>query len=440
MTIAPLPPASSAAAPEASRARTPAPAPTIAAVRGRVRRSRRALLGHAGALAAGALTGAVRMPLAFANAPGENRFVLIVLRGGLDSLHALVPYGDDAYYRLRPAIAVPRPGKADGAIALDDRFGLHPSMRALAARWHERELLIVPAATTGYRNRSHFDAQNQLENGSTRPFGAPDGWLNRAIGALDDGTRGGPRSSPRPGLALGVTTPLVLYGSAPVRGWAPSRLPAIDDDFLARLEASYAGDALLHEALREAIAARPGLKALADDRTDPATRVDPFEELATMAGRMLATSDGPRVAAIESDGWDTHTDQPRRLARRLETLDRALDALRTALGASWRRTVVVVVSEFGRTAAENGNRGTDHGVASLALVVGGAVRGGRLLGEWPGLAAAQLHEGRDLMPTTHYTGVFKGVLREHLGIADAALDTRVFPGQHAVRALGGLAG
>lgn len=425
---------------------------------------RRALLRSVGAIGTGALAGSfidgMLAPLAFANAPGENRFVLVVLRGGLDSMHALVPHGDETYYRLRPGIAVPRPGEPDGAIDLDGRFGLHPALGLLAERWHRRELLIVPAATTGYRMRSHFDAQNQLENGSTRPFGAPDGWLNRALGAIEarggaadpSGTAGafnsarsagtaglpGTRRARRIGLALGVTTPLVLQGHEPVRSWAPSRMPPLEDDFLLRLAQSYEGDSLLHDALSEAIAARPGLKAVASADRESKPRLPLLEELATMAGRLLASADGPRIATIESDDWDTHTGQPRRLAKKLGQLDHALDTLRIALGDAWRNTVVMVVSEFGRTAAENGNQGTDHGVASLALLAGGAVRGGRLLGTWPGLEKDQLHEGRDLLPTTHYTGLFKGVLRDHLGVAEGVLDAGIFPGQHEVRAIEGI--
>jgi uncharacterized protein (DUF1501 family) len=361
--------------------------------------------------------------LAFATVPTENRLVLVILRGGLDGLHAVPPYADPAYSRLRPTLALAAPGQENGVLDLDGAFGLHPALAPLHRLYTAGELLVIPAATTRYRERSHFDGQNLLENGSGIPFGAKDGWLNRAIASLAHGNR-------RLGLALGPAVPLVLQGTAPVTTWADSPLPKADEDFLTRLAYTYRNDPLFARTLADAQGSMSA--SIAGSMGGRATRGKEFETAAKAAVQLLARDDGPRIAVMESQGWDTHFAQNWRLAGLFEQLSAGLIALKDGLGAHWRDTVIIVVSEFGRTAAENGSQGTDHGVGGLALVLGGAVKGGRVAGAWPGLSQAALYEGRDLRPTTDYESLFKAALISRLGLAPAVVEDKVFPNSRAL--------
>lgn len=280
-----------------------------------------------------------------------------------------------------------------------------------------QELLFIPAASTRYQRRSHFDGQNMLENGSDKPFGARDGWLNRALGSLGDGTRSS-------GLSIGPAVPLILQGEARIRTWSAGSLPKADDDFLQRLAAIYEGDPLFARAFAAARGApAPALGGM----TDAPARNRSFLTAARASADLLAAADGPRVAVMDSNGWDTHFAQERRLSVLLGDLAQAVLALRSRRGAHWARTAVIVVSEFGRTVAENGSQGTDHGVGGLAMLAGGAVRGGRIGGRWPGLSANALHEGRDLRVTSHYESIFKAALIARLGIRDSILEETVFP-------------
>ena len=361
--------------------------------------------------------------LALAAVPTENRFVLVMLRGGLDGLHAVPPYADPDYSRLRPTLALAAPGRENGALDLDGSFGLHPALAPVGRLYAEGQLLVIPAATTGYRARSHFDGQNMLENGSGIPFGAKDGWLNRAIASLNQGHR-------RLGLALGPAVPLLLQGEASVATWANSPLPKPNEDFLRRLARTYKGDPLFARALADARGSMAPSMGGASGRRGQRSRE--FETAAMAAASLLARTDGPRIAVMESQGWDTHFGQHWRLARLFAQLSAGLMALKEGLGAHWRSTVVMVVSEFGRTAAENGSRGTDHGVRGLALLLGGAVKGGRVAGAWPGLTRTALYEGRDVRPTTHYESLFKAALIGHLGVSPAVVEDRVFPQSRAL--------
>ncbi len=356
--------------------------------------------------------------LSLAAAPTDKRLVVVVLRGGLDGLHAVPPYADANYRRLRSTLAIGRPGEREGAVDLDGYFGLHPSLGPLRNLYQSGELLVVPASTTRYRKRSHFDGQNLLENGSGKPFGAKDGWLNRAVASLG----GGPR---RLGLALGPTVPLLLHGEAPVRTWSESPLPEADEDFLQRLAYTYKNDALFARALADAKDSKS--MGMDGQSTKQRRRGKEIAKAARAAATLLSHPEGPRIAVMEMGGWDTHFGQSYRLANQLRQLTQGLLDLRTNLAAHWRDTVVLVVSEFGRTAAENGSRGTDHGTGGIALALGGAVEGGRVLGRWPGLGRSDLLDGRDVRPTTAYESLFKGVLHGHLGIAEAVLEQRIFP-------------
>lgn len=369
--------------------------------------------------------------IALARAATDKRFVFVILRGALDGLAAVPPYGDPDYRRVRGALALAEPGQADGALDLDGRFGLHPALQPLHAMYQAREMLVVHAVATSYRARSHFDAQDQLENGTTRPRGAADGWLNRALGLF--GTTG----EQRLGLAVGQTVPLVLRGATPVGSWAPQQLPELNSDFLTRLAQLYAPDPVLGPAIREGMRTQSmtdgvlGDDGRADRMGGGQRGPRAVAASAQAVGRLLAAPQGARVAVIELGGWDTHSGQGTiagRLAPNLKMLADGLSALKAGLGPAWAQSVVVVATEFGRTVAPNGTGGTDHGTAGAAFVLGGRVAGGRVLGAWPGLAASRLLDGRDLAPTSDLASLFKAALIAHLGLPADAVERRVFPG------------
>jgi uncharacterized protein (DUF1501 family) len=301
-----------------------------------------------------------------------------------------------------------------------------------------QELTVLHAAASPYRERSHFDAQNLLENGTIRPFGREAGWLNVALGAVEGA--GGSGRSGTLGFALGPNVPLVLRGAAQIGSWSPTRLPQPDPDLLERLATLYRGDALLGRSFavaREAQAMMEG--RITGDGIGGQTL--PLLALAGAAGEILGRPHGPRVATIDFGGWDTHIGQLgeySQLTRNLRLLDRSVAALKTALGPVWQHSAVLIVTEFGRAVAPNGSGGTDHGTAGAAFVAGGAVRGGRVIADWPGLAQRVLHEGRDLRPTLDLRALFKAALAAQLGLGEAALETEVFPDSRAVRPLDGV--
>ncbi|MEM9044882.1 MAG: DUF1501 domain-containing protein [Pseudomonadota bacterium] len=366
--------------------------------------------------------------VAFARAATENRLVFLILRGGLDGLHALAPYADPAYRRFRPKLALERTGADDSVVDLDGYFGLHPSLAPLHKLYERGEMLLIPAATTRYRDRSHFDGQNLLENGSGIPYGARDGWLNRAISKLGN-------SDQRLGLSFGPTLPLLMQGEAKIATWSESPLPKPDEDFLTRLAFMYEDDPDFARTLEEA---RGSFSASMVEMGGRARRGEEFQRAAKAASQILSREDGPRIAVMESQGWDTHFGQNWRLAALLDELAAGLMALTNGLDEIWAQTTIVVVSEFGRTAAENGSQGTDHGVGGLAMLLGGKVNGGRIGGNWPGLTGAALYEGRDVLPTTDYESLFKAVLIERLGLSQAVVEDRVFPSSRMIRPSEGL--
>jgi uncharacterized protein (DUF1501 family) len=362
----------------------------------------------------------------------DARLVLIILRGGLDGLAAVPPYAEPRYAQLRGPLALAKPGTDGGALDLDGTFGLHPALTNLHAMYRAREALVLHAAATPYRDRSHFDAQNVLEAGSVAPSGADGGWLNRALAALEDA------GDPRQAVALAESVPLVLRGELAVTSWAPSRLPVPGDDLLVRLRKLYwAADPALAQSLYDALEVRAIVGDTSEQRMDGRAGLS-VAPLASSAARFLRSADGPRIAVLDAGGWDTHANQGAAqgvLAQRLRGLDEGLEMLKSGLGAHWQQTTVLVVTEFGRAAAANGTRGTDHGTAGCAFVVGGAVAGGRVLGDWPGLAARDLHEGRDLRATTDLRALFKAVLHERFGVGEAALARTVFPASDSLAPL-----
>jgi len=400
-------------------------------------------------------TGLVASRLAFANAPTDARFVFVLLRGALDGLSAVPPVGDPDYAGLRGQIALAKSGEG-AALLLDGTFGLHPALRFLHARYAAKELAVLHAVASPYRERSHFDGQDVLEGGGTRPHETQSGWINRALAAL-------PAGPGRSGVALGANVPLAMRGEVEVASWSPTRIDALDDETLARIADLYARDPLLSRRLAEALesdAIASEAQAAADaevsddtamtgrpenlverDAKQRRNNVARFAETARAAANFLKRDDGPRVAMFDTTGWDTHANEggaQGQLALRLRALDAALETFHDASGPVWRRTVMLVATEFGRTAAINGTRGTDHGTGAAAFLLGGAVAGGRVIADWPSLSRGNLHEGRDLRATMDLRAVMKGVLHDHLGVPQPALDSKIFPGSAAIRAVVGL--
>ncbi|MEM9233829.1 MAG: DUF1501 domain-containing protein [Pseudomonadota bacterium] len=386
------------------------------------------LMGAAGATAL--LPGAA---LALANAPTDRRLVIILQRGAQDGLQALVPYTDPNYRRFRPGIAIAAPGEEGGAIDLDGQFGLHPNLKTFHQLWQQGDLAAVPAVATRYRERSHFDGQNLLENGSGTPFGASDGFLNRALQGFGD-------SDAKLGMAFGHTIPLALRGEARVRSWAPSTLPEADDDFLMRLADSYGEDPLFAEAIEEGMAPMAGMAELSNREKRQAVRGRTLTPAAQAAGEALSAADGPRIALIESNGWDTHNGARNRLNQLFNGLDAAMSTLRESMATVWDDTLVITISEFGRTVRENGSGGTDHGTGGTTFVAGGAVNGGRIHGGWPGLREQDLFEDRDLAPVTPLESVLKTALGPHLGLPMTYLNGTVLPGSDDAQPLPRLLG
>jgi uncharacterized protein (DUF1501 family) len=381
-----------------------------------------------------------------ARAEGRDpRFLTIVLRGALDGLATVAPIGDPDWIALRGQSALTLESKG-AALKLDDFFALNPAMPNLHGFFQANEAIAVHATATPYRERSHFDGQDVLESGLPRAGTSESGWLNRALAGLARGGRANPNGSKV--LGVGPVTPLVVRGPAPVLSWAPQRVVPANPDTAQRLLDLYRhSDQKLANVLEENakltsiehsgdLAQKPGGPGPFQVRAY-------FAEAAGAAAKFLAEPDGPRVGALALDGWDTHYNEgiaQGRLSQLLGALDAALAAIKTNMGPAWRQTVVALVTEFGRTARLNGTEGTDHGTATVALLVGGALKGGRVIADWPGLKVADLYENRDLKPTTDLRAVLKGLLRDHLRADERALAESVFPGSAAIRPMAGLIG
>jgi uncharacterized protein (DUF1501 family) len=399
---------------------------------------RRTFLGGAGAFA---LTAALPRAV-LADAPTDKRFVLIILRGAMDGLNVVPPYADPAYAALRGQIAIAKPGETDGAIDLNGFFGLHPALADIAPWYKEGALLPIQAVASPYRDRSHFDGQDMLENGTLSPRNTDSGWLNRALTAMGGGDR-------RIGLAVGQSIPLVLRGPTQVASWAPTKMQEADESFLSLVQTVYQNDKRLSAALADGIRATAAADQMLGADKDPmadGTMAGPGaykgqKMLAEAAGKMLADPNGPRIAVFDAQGWDTHAGQGAakgRLANALGGLSASLVALRESLGPAWKDTVVLMATEFGRTAHANGTNGTDHGTGTVSLLAGGAVSGGKVMGQWPGLSETQLYQSRDLMPTTDLRAVMKTVLYEHLRVPRDRLENAVFPNSGDARFINGV--
>lgn len=361
-----------------------------------------------------------------AGVPGsDRRLILLLLRGGLDGLAAVPATGDGAWKAARGELADPLPGASSAALPMDATFGLDPLLPKMHELYRSGELALLHAIGSHRCERSHFNAQNVLENGTPVPFGRGSGWLNLALAGC-----GG-----IPAVAVGTNVPLVLQGQAVVQSWSPSRLAAPEAALVARLAPLYADDPLLapHFAAARALQLPAGMGGLSGD---PDSLV-----LVEAAAEFLARADGPRVATLDVEGWDTHVRQQSEfspLTRNFRLLDRTFATLRQRLAAVWEQTVIVAVTEFGRAVAMNGTGGTDHGTGGVAFLAGGAVHGGRVLADWPGLARHQLVEGRDLRATTDLRSLFKAVLIEQLRADEVLLEGTLFPDSAAARPIEGL--
>ena len=344
--------------------------------------------------------------MAFASVESDRRFVFVIQRGAADGLNIVVPYADPAYASLRGALAI----DPSTATKLDGTFALHPSLVETAKMYAAQQALFVHAVASPYRDRSHFDGQNVLETGGTAHYQMKDGWLNRLVSMLP--------ASKANAIALASTVPLALRGRAEVTSYAPSALPQAPDDLLVRVSQLYSGDPQLHALWSSAMDAR-GLAADAGARQDPAS-------LGKLAASFLGRSDGPRIAMIETGGWDTHSAQNQRLGAQLKALDTMMASMRDGLGEHWANTTVLVATEFGRMATANGTGGTDHGTASAAMLLGGAVQGGRILADWPGLAPSALYQGRDLRPTLGLDSLIAAAAGETFGLDPVHVRANLF--------------
>ncbi len=387
---------------------------------------RSALLGLSAAVTLG------RASLAWAYADTQQRLVVVLLRGALDGVAAVTPYGDAALAGQRGQLVPPAPGMPGGLLDLGGFYGLHPALAGLHDMYRADELLVCHAVAGDWRSRSHFEAQDFLESGTDRRLTS--GWLNRVVAALPAGL--GEAGSAGQAIAVGESVPLLLRGPATATSWLPNVMPEPQPDLYAKVAALNARDAVTGPSLANGLRERGFSDAVLAGAAAPPDRTA-FATLAGEAGRLLGAAAGPRVVALEIGGWDTHAAQPKRLEAALTQLDTGMVALKQGMGDAWRHTVVLVMTEFGRTVHVNGTNGTDHGTATVAFALGGAVAGGRVRADWPGLAQNRLFENRDLAPTTDLRAFAKGLIGPHMGLSAATL-ARVFPGSDGVSALPGL--
>ena len=396
---------------------------------------------------------------AFAASEGDlakKKLVVVICRGGMDGLSVSPPVGDPDYAALRGSIAM----KPEQVLKLDNTFGLHPELKAVHALALKGEARIAPAIASPDRARSHFEAQDVLETGASGVYGADTGWLNRTLEALTPVRK-------VEGLSVGATAPLILRGKVQAASWSPgkgvdetARLPTLLQDL-------YRSDPLLGPAFargletetmaQQAMTAMAATPAMNEMAASTPTMAQPAGMSATMAndrqnkagseaarklgstlGGFMIQAGGPQIAAVSLDGFDTHAGQPGQIATRLSYMDAVLDGLHTGLGAEWRNTVVIAVTEFGRTARVNGTGGTDHGTASTGLILGGALKRGCIVGDWPTLKETALFENRDTAPTLDMRGLFKGVLADHMAVDRALLESKVFPDSAGAKPVTGL--
>lgn len=356
-------------------------------------------------LSAGALgMGLIAPQIAFANAATDTRFIFILQRGAADGLNTLIPYADPNYKNLRKEIAI------EDGLKLDGMFMLHPALKNIHAEWLVNQAIFAHAIASPYRERSHFDGQNILEGGFTRAYEMDSGWLNRFLGML-------PKNGGEP-IAFAPTIPLMLRGKNSVTSYAPSKIPNANEDLMLRVASLYENDPKLYDLW---------LKAEATKNMGEGLNGQNAEQMGKMVASFLTKPDGPRIAMIETQGWDTHSAQNNRLNTGLKNLDVAIGAMKEGLQNDWNKTIIMIATEFGRTAHVNGTNGTDHGTASCAMVLGGAIKGGKIKADWPGLAQSNLYEGRDLKPTNNLFAFIADILGNGYNIEPQLIARTIFP-------------
>ncbi|MBW8294433.1 DUF1501 domain-containing protein [Sphingopyxis sp.] len=347
---------------------------------------------------------------AYAAAATPRRLVFIIQRGAADGLATVAPTGDPAFAAARRTLA---DETASGA-KLDTMFTLHPALATTAGLYSGQQAHFAHAVATAYRDRSHFDGQNMLEGGGSRPYGRSDGWVGRLLTLLP--------TAERAAIAIAPAVPLALRGTVQVGTYAPSRLPQADGDLIAGLSALYAEDPLLHPLWDSAVKTQE----LAGDIGGNNGRNG--ADLGKLAASLMLPADGARVMMVETGGWDTHSGQRGRLNAQLRGLDQLIGALQSGLGPAWNDTLVIVATEFGRTVEVNGTGGTDHGTASTAMLLGGSLAlGGKVSADWPGLTPAERLDGRDLRPTRSLESVIAAAVAHHYALDPKRVMTTLYP-------------
>ena len=392
---------------------------------------RAALFGAAGVVMLSPTAWAAR---ALGGDSSRKRLVVVFMRGAVDGLSVVVPYGEANYYDSRPTLAIARAGGDGAVVDLDGFFGLHPALASLEPQWRDGTLAFVHACGSPDPTRSHFDAQDYMESGTPGVKSTADGWMNRVLAVMPG------QASPTEALSLGANVPRILSGRMPVanialgRGAArplPMDRPIVETAF----DRMYRGSDPLSRAYQEGRTARAKLMSeLEQDMTEAnndAPSPKGFPDDTARLAHLIARDPSIRLAFLALGGWDTHVNQGAskgQLASHLEPLGQGLASFATALGPHYHDTVILVISEFGRTVRQNGNGGTDHGHGNVMWVMGGPVRGRKVYGAWPGLSTAQLYQERDLAVTTDFREPIAAVLRGHMGLSDTQID-RVFPGR-----------
>jgi uncharacterized protein (DUF1501 family) len=351
---------------------------------------------------------------------GDRRFIFIIQRGAADGLYTVAPIGD-------PGLSTARASLVDAmgeGVKLDSMFALHPALKQTAELYKGGQALFVHAVASANRDRSHFDAQNILETGGPRAYAEKDGWMNRLVGLLPEGDA--------KAMALAQTLPAALRGPRSVSNYEPSRLPDASQDLMERVTDLYAHDTQLRGLWQSALDTR----ALAGNLGDGEGRNG--AAIGALAAKLMAPANGARLMMIETGGWDTHSAQKGRLNSGLNGLDQMIGAIKSGLGAAWADTMILVATEFGRTVAVNGTGGTDHGTASVAMLIGGTVKGGRVIADWPSLRAADLYEGRDLKPTLALEALVANALAAHFVLDPAIVARALYPSLPAFKRFEGL--
>lgn len=366
------------------------------------------------------------------SADSRQRLVVVFLRGGVDGLNVVIPHQATEYYQARPTLAIPYPQTKNGAIDLDGFFGLHPKLQALMPLWQQKKLAFVHGCGSGVIERSHFQAQDYWENGTPGKKSTKDGWMNRLLAEL-------PQDRPTQALNVGITTPYILKGQMAVASLKPGKnsvapisidRPPVDRAF----SSLYSGKDALSKAYQNGKKARQivleDLNREMITSSRGAESADTFVDDAAEVAQLMVGNAKTQLAFMEIGGWDTHINQEPRFDRLLPSLAKGLTTLVAGLEPIFNDTVIVVMSEFGRTVKENGNQGTDHGYGNVMWLLGGGIRGKKVYGDWQGLEESALFENRDLPVTTDYREIFSAILQQHLGVPNDRLE-RVFPGYQA---------